>query len=100
MLCSETYRWFNIDRCLKKLDKQKYSRFCDEEDVFDEDGYRVSDCDIKVCYLNRIITFDQFKNQFLSIYPSSANENIENEIKEYARLVGRRCTKSMSYFID
>lgn len=100
LLCSETYRWFKIDRCLEKLDKQKYSRFCDEEDVIDEDGHRVSDCDIKVYYLNKTMTFDQFKNKFLPIYSSSGNENIQNEIMEYAHLVGRRCTSSMSYYID
>ena len=30
--------WFDIESCLSKLDKEKYSRFNDDIDAIDEDG--------------------------------------------------------------
>lgn len=38
LLCPETYDWFDIEPCLLKLDKQKYSRFNDDIDAIDQDG--------------------------------------------------------------
>lgn len=38
LLCPETYMWFDIEPCLLKLDKQKYSRLNDDVNAIDEDG--------------------------------------------------------------
>lgn len=38
LLCPETYAWFDIEPCLLKLDKQKYSRLNDDIDAINEDN--------------------------------------------------------------
>lgn len=38
LLCPETYVWFDIEACLAKLDKEKYSRLNDNINAIDEDG--------------------------------------------------------------
>ncbi|XP_076375230.1 arginyltransferase 1 isoform X2 [Megalopta genalis] len=38
LLCPETYEWFDIDPCIKKLDKEKYCRFNEDLDAIDQDA--------------------------------------------------------------
>lgn len=38
LLCPETYEWFDIDVCLKLLDKEKYCRFNKDLDAIDQDA--------------------------------------------------------------
>jgi len=38
LLCPETYVWCDIEPCLVKLNKEKYSRLNDEIDAIDENG--------------------------------------------------------------
>ena len=38
LLCPETYEWFDINKCLSKLDTAKYSRFNEDLSAIDEDG--------------------------------------------------------------
>lgn len=38
LLCPATFKWFDIEHCIPKLNENKYSRFNDNPDDFDEDG--------------------------------------------------------------
>lgn len=38
LLCPLRYTWHGIDRCVQKLDKEKYSIFDESDDIQDEDG--------------------------------------------------------------
>ena len=38
LLCPESYVWCDIDKCVPKLDANKYSRLNDDIDAIDEDG--------------------------------------------------------------
>ncbi|XP_017761459.1 PREDICTED: arginyl-tRNA--protein transferase 1 [Eufriesea mexicana] len=90
LLCPETYSWFDIEPCLLKLDKEKYSRLNDDIDAIDEDGI----VDIrKVLVLHRQIAMPY------EIYKRKAHQTItqeeEDEIKEYASLVGMKCAQRL-----
>lgn len=55
LLCPETYRWFQIENCLSKLDANKYSRLNDDADAIDENRCQQSDIDnIKILYGNQL----------------------------------------------
>lgn len=49
LLCPETYVWIDIEPCLAKLDKEKYSRLNGDIDVTDENGIVNIE---EVCFLN------------------------------------------------
>lgn len=38
LLCPKTYEWFDIDACIKKLDKEKYCTFNEDFDAIDQDA--------------------------------------------------------------
>lgn len=48
LLCPETYKWFDIDKCIPKLNETKYSRLNDDLDALDEDGIINSDALMQV----------------------------------------------------
>lgn len=93
LLCPETYGWFDIEPCLQKLDKQKYSRLNDDIDAIDGDGI------IDVRRVLRVgILYRQFAMPY-DIYKRQTHHTItqeeEDEIKEYASLVGMKCAQRL-----
>ncbi|OTF78789.1 arginyl-tRNA-protein transferase 1-like protein, partial [Euroglyphus maynei] len=93
LLCSETNRWFSIESCVKKLDKNKYARFCDDQTVQDDDGSSFIDCDIKVLFKKMALNYRDYKRL-------TKNNDDQEKIYEYVRLVGRKCASSLLYYID
>ncbi|XP_012154419.1 arginyltransferase 1 isoform X3 [Megachile rotundata] len=90
LLCPETYGWFDIEPCLLKLDKQKYSRLNDDIDAIDEDGV-IDIRKVLVLYREVAMPYEIYKRQ--SHHSVSPEE--ENEIKEYASLVGMKCAQRL-----
>ncbi|XP_035740076.1 arginyl-tRNA--protein transferase 1-like isoform X3 [Vespa mandarinia] len=87
LLCPETYVWCDIEPCLARLDKEKYCRFNEDIDAIDEDGV-VDINKIFILYREMIMTYRIYK----------AQRNIkqkEEELKEYASLVGMKCAQSL-----
>ncbi|KAJ6224669.1 hypothetical protein RDWZM_003214 [Blomia tropicalis] len=94
LLCSETFRWFNIESCIAKLSKQNYARFCDDSTIVDEDGKDVDD--------ERIIIYsDGFMT---TLARHKRNHQLDKKkldlINEYASLVGKKCTPYLLYYFD
>ncbi|XP_076752657.1 arginyltransferase 1 isoform X3 [Xylocopa sonorina] len=90
LLCPETYAWFDIERCLLKLDKQKYSRLNDDIDAIDEDGI-IDLRKVLVLYRQVAMPYEIYKKQ---AHPTITQEE-EDEIKEYASLVGMKCAQRL-----
>lgn len=92
LLCPETYAWFDIEPSLLKLDKQKYSRLNDDIDAIDEDGV-VDVRKVLVLYRQLAMTYEVYSR------PQPPRPNItreeEDEIKEYASLVGMKCAQRL-----
>lgn len=90
LLCPETYMWFDIEPCLLKLDKQKYSRLNDDVNAIDEDGI-VDIHKILVLYQQTAMPYEIYTKQ---VHQAVTQEE-ENEIKEYANLVGMKCAQRL-----
>ena len=93
LLCSETFRWFPLDACVVKLEKSKYARFCDDLKLDDEDG-RVDDGQIVLFRHSFPITLRQYLSK-----AEIAQSKLES-IREYAKLVGKRCTLQLQYYLS
>ncbi|KZC06967.1 Arginyl-tRNA--protein transferase 1 [Dufourea novaeangliae] len=93
LLCPETYKWFDAESCIKKLEKEIYCRFNDDIDAVDQDGI----VDIKkvlILYKETIMPFRIYKERArLNGHPVSKEE--EEHIKQYAILVGMKCAQRM-----
>lgn len=115
LLCPETYAWFDIEPCLLKLDKEKYSRFNDDIDAIDDDGmvdirkvitktlFLISNnksfliltnvIPFKVLVLHRQIAMPY------EIYKRKTHQTItqkeEDKIKQYASLVGMKSAQRL-----
>lgn len=113
LLCPESYAWIDIEPCLLKLDKQKYSRFNDDIDAIDEDGVvdiRKVRNEINFCttighikliyrlYLKVLILYHQVAMPY-EIYKKRSSQPVtqeeEDETKEYASLVGMKCAQRL-----
>ncbi|CAK9828360.1 Arginyl-tRNA--protein transferase 1 [Anthophora retusa] len=90
LLCPETYAWFDIEPCLLKLDKEKYSRLNDDIDAIDEDGI-VDVRKVLVLYCQIAMPYKIYKKE----YHQTVTQEEEDEIKEYASLVGMKCAQRM-----
>ncbi|XP_076244333.1 arginyltransferase 1 isoform X2 [Calliopsis andreniformis] len=90
LLCPETYEWFDIEPCLLKLDKQKYSRLNDDIDAIDKDGI-VDVSKVLILYREVAMPYRIYKER---VQRSTMKEE-ENEIIEYATLVGSKCAQSL-----
>ncbi|CAH1977899.1 unnamed protein product [Acanthoscelides obtectus] len=90
LLCPETYQWFPIEQCIKKLEESKYARFVDDIDAID--GYLPSQRDVmhmQVVYKYRLMLFKDLKKIV-----------DETEMfKKIGQLVGKKCANTMVFFI-
>ncbi|XP_046417336.1 arginyl-tRNA--protein transferase 1 isoform X5 [Neodiprion fabricii] len=90
LLCPETYVWCDIENCLPKLDKEKYSRLNEDLDAIDQ-NLSNDITQVSVCYNRKIIPYHIYKKQAYS----SADED---EIREYSHLVGTRCARNLALY--
>ncbi|XP_031849457.1 arginyltransferase 1 isoform X2 [Nomia melanderi] len=90
LLCPETYEWFDIDACIKKLDKEKYCRFNEDLDVIDQDA---------IVDINKVLVLFRQTAMPFRIYKErsqwSVTKDEEEEIEKYASLVGMKCAQRM-----
>ncbi|XP_043594136.1 arginyl-tRNA--protein transferase 1 isoform X2 [Bombus pyrosoma] len=89
LLCPETYAWFDIEPCLLKLDKQKYSRLNDDIDAINEDNI-VDIRKVLILYQQIAMPYEIYKKQAQTI-----TQDEEDEIKEYTSLVGMKCAQRL-----
>ncbi|XP_050469410.1 arginyl-tRNA--protein transferase 1 isoform X3 [Bombus huntii] len=89
LLCPETYAWFDIEPCLLKLDKQKYSRLNDDIDAINEDNI-VDIRKVLILYRQIAMPYEIYKKQAQTI-----TQDEEDEIKEYTSLVGMKCAQRL-----
>ncbi|KAG7174311.1 arginyl-tRNA--protein transferase 1-like isoform X3 [Homarus americanus] len=85
LLCPETYVWVPIEKSLPKLELAKYSRLHEDPSAVDENG-QVDICKIPVLHEDKLLRY--------GMYPSDD----EDEIKEYATLVGEKCAYSIMLY--
>ncbi|XP_078047295.1 arginyltransferase 1 isoform X4 [Augochlora pura] len=92
LLCPETYEWFDIDPCIKKLDKEKYCRFNEDLDAIDQDA--IVDIDkVLVLYRQIAMPFRIYRERVQQSIAEAEEE--KQEIEEYATLVGMKCAQRM-----
>lgn len=87
LLCPETYVWVPIEKSSPKLEVSKYTRFNEDSSAIDENG--VVDLNkVKVLFDHDSILYEMYR--FLN---SDADD--EEEVQEYATLVGAKSAYSM-----
>ncbi|XP_074102536.1 arginyltransferase 1 isoform X2 [Cotesia typhae] len=93
LLCPETYSWFDIEKCIPKLNETKYSRLNDDLNALDEDGVINTDAlmQVRVYYRGKMT----YRNVQGIRRMFSDNKDDSNEVKEYAELVGKKCAHNM-----
>ena len=89
LLCGETFTWHSIEKCLPKLEVTKYCRFEDNPNAIDSNGHNISDSEIKILYKGYSLSFSEYKTL------KTTDNNEEQEVKEYAKLVGRKASQKM-----
>ncbi|XP_057326915.1 arginyl-tRNA--protein transferase 1 [Microplitis mediator] len=93
LLCPETYKWFDIDKCIPKLNETKYSRLNDDLDALDEDGIINSEALMQVrVYYRGKMTYQNVRG-IRRMFGDKKDDS--NEVKEYAELVGKKCAHNM-----
>lgn len=90
LLCPETYSWFDIESCIAKLNKHKYSRFNDDIDAIDENG-SVNIKEVLILYGEMGMAFEMYEANVNLGLPTEEKD----EIQEYANLVGKKCAPRM-----
>ncbi|XP_012282505.1 arginyl-tRNA--protein transferase 1 isoform X2 [Orussus abietinus] len=90
LLCPETYVWCDIEKCLPKLDKSQYSRLNEDMDAIDEDA----NVDIGQCLILHRRLARIYKNIKDSLFTRPGFID-EEELKEYAALIGKKCLRTM-----
>ena len=111
LLCPEAKTWHPTKECVPLLDRNKYSRLNPSENKVDEDARGIQDEDIGIFIAGQGIAN-------LSVYLSLKNTNetederdksksskhnvlsIEEKVREYATLVGKKCVKSMLLYLE
>ncbi|XP_066976449.1 arginyl-tRNA--protein transferase 1 isoform X3 [Macrobrachium rosenbergii] len=87
LLCPETYIWVPIEKATPKLDLAEYSRL--NEDTSARDYYGEVDLNrIKILYDQDLILYEMYQR----LNPKGDDED---EVKEYASLVGAKSAHSM-----
>lgn len=91
LLCPETYGWVPIERCLPKLEAEKYCRLNDDVDALDADFCTPQDVDeIKVLVGYKFTHFALYKRK-------KGGQRMFNDI---GRLIGKKCAKSLLFVIS
>lgn len=86
LLCPETYTWIPIEKCIPKLEINKYSRLNDDLDALDENYCTSQDIDeIKILVANKLMHFGVFKRK----------RSIQGMFDNIGRLIGRKCSKTL-----
>ncbi|XP_015788718.1 arginyl-tRNA--protein transferase 1 isoform X2 [Tetranychus urticae] len=86
LLCDQALTWHPIEKCLEKLKHHTHPRFEDDPNKVDEDSATIQDDDILILYSRKILTY--------SFYKHLCGTEDSNEVYEYAKLVGKKCTKN------
>ncbi|KAK9506616.1 hypothetical protein O3M35_008515 [Rhynocoris fuscipes] len=89
LLCPEVYSWHPVEQCIPKLNLVKYSRLNDDESAVCEDS-NIS--------LNQVLILWNHTAMTYGTYKSRSRKQDENEVKEYAELVGKRASQNMLLF--
>lgn len=90
LACPATYQWVPIERCIPKLDRNKYSRLVEDENAADEKH----DVNSAMVFFNRqAIAFPAF----LRKYDQSEIASQIKEVKEYVQLVGNTATSMLLF---
>ncbi|XP_071512231.1 arginyl-tRNA--protein transferase 1 isoform X8 [Panulirus ornatus] len=87
LLCPETYVWVPIEDCVPKLEESKYSRLNEDLSATDEDG-QVDLSKIPILHEQELIRYGMY-------HALNPDVDDEEEIKEYAVLVGMKSAYSM-----
>lgn len=87
LLCPETYVWVPIEDCVPKLEASKYSRLNEDLSATDEDG-QVDLSKIPILHEQELIRYGMY-------HALNPDVDDEEEIKEYAVLVGMKSAYSM-----
>lgn len=88
LLCPETYQWFPIEKCLPKLDKEKYSRLNDDTNAVDENMCTARDVDnIKICVSYSFTHFGNYKRKY----------GEEDVFENIGRLIGRKNASNLLF---
>ncbi|KAK8391328.1 hypothetical protein O3P69_017143 [Scylla paramamosain] len=82
LLCPETYEWIPIELATPKLDKAKYCRLNDNVSAVDVNGL-VDINKILVLHNRNLVRYGDYQSHF-------ADDDEEEEVKEYASLVGAK----------
>ncbi|XP_011343621.2 arginyl-tRNA--protein transferase 1 isoform X1 [Ooceraea biroi] len=93
LLCPETYVWCDIEPCLIKLDKEKYSRLNEDIDAIDENGV-VDIREALILYQHIAMPYKKYKAQRTSARCRITQQE-KREVEEYASLVGMPCARKM-----
>lgn len=86
LLCPEVYTWHNIEKCIPKLGASKYSRLNDDKTAVCEDS-NIS--------LNQVLILCGHTAMTYGVYKNRTRNSNEEEVKEYAELVGRYSSQNM-----
>lgn len=86
LLCPEAYTWIPIDKCIPKLNANKYSRLA-EAGKEDADG-EVDLDSILVFYKEQAMSYEVYRSL-------KRRAQDEEEVKEYASFVGGKCAQRM-----
>lgn len=96
LLCPETYKWFPLEDCIPKLEATPYSRLDPDIDNVDENFPRESDLNyIPVWVSGAVMLYKAYKKHVAG--KKNGNKN-NDDIIEYARLVGTKAAKSIILF--
>ncbi|XP_025423003.1 arginyl-tRNA--protein transferase 1 isoform X1 [Sipha flava] len=93
LLCPLRYTWHAVERCIQKLDNEKYSIFNESDDVQD-DGDTLRIDNIPVLYCGTLMTYSKYKT-------INYKENQDELMTEYSMLVGPKLVRQLIYcFLD
>ncbi|XP_050695263.1 arginyl-tRNA--protein transferase 1-like isoform X3 [Eriocheir sinensis] len=87
LLCPETYEWISIELATPKLDRVKYSRLTDNPSAVDVNG-RVDTSKILILHNQMLIRYGNYQ-------ADCADDDEDEEINEYASLVGAKSAYSL-----
>ena len=87
LLCPRAFSWHPIEKVIDKIKQLKSPDLEEDANIVDEEGSNIVDQDILILYKHTLLTLTQYKKY--------RKLNDDDEIYEYAKLVGRKCTKKI-----